>query len=370
MLNSNTYLGLDISDLSIKAVQFKISSTHPEVISYGSIELPTGLIVEGEIKNPQELTKSVHSLFTAIKGEKIKTKNVSCSLPEEKSFVRLVSLPLMSDKELKEAIKWAAETEIPMKLDEIYLGWEVIEKHEGGENAHIDVLLVASPKNIVDSYVDFLKSLNLTPVLMEIESSLIVKSVIPLITETKNKKYPDVSKDSILIVDIGAHRTSFMIFNGKSLSFTSTTEISGNTLSEVLVKDFNIDAQQAEKTKMEFGLDKEEQQGEIYNSLAPPLKSLVDEIGKVVDYYKEHHIENEQLNISKVIVCGGGALLKGLTSYLQTSLKLSVELGNPWVNFKNIDVTKKNKLPIIPKEVSLSYTTTIGLVLSIKKEYY
>lgn len=384
MFNRNLYLALDISDLSAKAVQFKIGKKGPEIISYGAVELPIGIVDNGEIKNQKEMTGVIQNLFHNIKGVKIKARYVGCSLPEEKSFVRLISLPPMSDKELKEAIKWAAETEIPLRLDELYLGWKIIEKHtniQPNSKEHIDVLLVASPKEIVDNYVNFLKDLNLTPILMEIESNLVVKSLINFQKVSEhlkvNRQRQKISKTTatltevLLILDIGASRTNFIIFNGKTLYFTSTTEIAGNTLDEALAKALKIDLKQAKKTKKDFGLDKEEKQGEIFDAMVPPITSLTEEVNRVLDYYREHHAhEAEQLNVSKIIVCGGGALLKGLAPHLQTALNLNVELGNPWINFNNIDLTKKNKLPIIPKEVSLMYTTAIGISLAIKNEYH
>lgn len=384
MFNRNLYLALDISDLSAKAIQFKIGKKGPEIISYGAIELPAGIVNNGEIKTPKELSVVIKNLFHNIKGAKIKARYVGCSLPEEKSFVRLISLPPMSDKELKEAIKWAAETEIPLRLDELYLGWKIIERHtniQPNSKEHIDVLLVASPKEIVDNYVNFLKDLNLTPILMEIESNLVVKSLINFQKADEhlrtNRQRQKISKTTatltevLLILDIGASRTNFIIFNGKTLYFTSTTEIAGNIFDEALAKALKTDLKQAEKIKKDFGLDKEEKQGEIFDALVPPITSLTEEVNRVLDYYREHHAhEAEQLNVSKIIVCGGGALLKGLAPHLQTALNLNVDPGNPWVNFNNIDLTKKNKLPIIPKEVSLMYTTAIGISLAIKNEYH
>lgn len=402
MFYQNTYIGLDISDLSVKAVQFKAERNKSEIISYGSVDLPPGLIQGGKIENPQGLSSALKDLFANIKGAKIKTRYAGCSLPEEKSFVRLISLPLMSEKELQEAIKWAAETEIPLKLDELYLGWELIERHDSvpqGEDPHIDVLLAASPKAIVDEYVRFLKDFHLIPVLTEIESSLVVKSIIhaqhaqkiiakrkhvysliSLGQGNKGKKVkeneiiqvvPKDSRDSMLIVDIGAHRTNFIIFNGKTVCFTSTTPTAGNSLNEVLARKFQIDIKEAEKLKNNIGLDKEEKQGEIFQALITPLNSLIEEITKVINYYQEHHMHVEStLNVSRIILCGGGALLKGLPSYLQTALNINVELGNPWVNFNKETLFKKSQVPLIPHEISLSYTTAIGIALSIKKEYY
>lgn len=365
MFNQNTYLGLDINDSSVKVIQFKTTPKKQEVISYGLAALPEGIVQEGEIKKPEDLLAIVKDLFKNTKGGEIKTRYGCCSLPEEKSFVRLVSLPLMGEKELKEAIKWVAETEIPMKLNELYLGWELIEEHLGNDDEeHIDVLLTASPKQMVDDYINFLKELNLIPILTAVKSTLVVKG---LIKKPKHNNHDD----PIIIVDIGAIRTNFIIFNGKSLYFTSSVKIAGNTFDQALAQELKMEHGEARKIKENFGLNKEEKQGQIFDALVPPLTGLTEEINKVLEYYKEHNIhQKEQLTIKKVVLCGGGALLKGISPHLESALNLNVELGNPWINFDNIDLTPKNKLPIIPKEASLAYTAAIGLALLIKDEYY
>lgn len=374
MFSKNTYLGLDISDLSAKAVQFKASKKAPRIASFGSTELPAGLVEAGEIKNPKELGTLIKNMLNEMKGEKIKTNYVGCALPEEKSFIRLVSLPLMSEKEINEAIRWAAEAEIPLKLDELYINWQLIEKYAQDSNnsaeKHMDVLLTACPKYIVDSYVSFLKDLRLIPVLMEVESSLVMKSIINSQLETP--------LNPVLIVDIGDNRTNLIIFNGKTLYFTSTISIAGNTVTDVLAKALNVDFKQAEKIKIDMGLDKESQNGQVFDALVPSVSALAEEIKRVLKYYQEHpeHIHaQEQINITKIIICGGGALLKGITTYLKTALGLEVELGDPWVNFKpaarnpNTKAAQAYKLPIIHKEISLNYTTAIGLTISINNQY-
>ena len=60
----------------------------------------------------------------------------------------------------------------------------------------------------------------------------------------------------------------------------------------------------------------------------------------------------------KIILCGGGANLKGFISYLTKKLGKEVELGNPWTNF-NLE----NNLPIINKTNSVRYATVTGLAM-------
>ena len=88
---------------------------------------------------------------------------------------------------------------------------------------------------------------------------------------------------------------------------------------------------------------------------------LIDKIKDCVIFYQEsnEHSLDYKEGISEIIICGGGAHLKGLSQYLSARLKIPVKLGNPWVNIPY----PKNKIPAIPYDESPDYATVLGLAL-------
>jgi len=82
--------GLDLSDLSIKAVWLDRSGTHDSVASFGSVPLAIGNVVDGEIMNPEAVKNAVESILEKAGPKKIKTRQVICSLPETKAFYVLL----------------------------------------------------------------------------------------------------------------------------------------------------------------------------------------------------------------------------------------------------------------------------------------
>jgi Tfp pilus assembly PilM family ATPase len=91
------------------------------------------------------------------------------------------------------------------------------------------------------------------------------------------------------------------------------------------------------------------------------LENLSSEIEKTIDFYQS--MSKKSQTVSKIIMCGGGANLRGLIPYLTTRLCKEVRIGDPWVN-----LNLGKSLPIINKEESVSYATAIGL--AIKKNNY
>jgi len=342
--------GLDISDLSLKIIKLKRKKDFFKLSSFGEAEIKPGIIEGGEIKNVEALGKIIKEAVSKVKGEKIKTKYVVCSLPEEKAFLQIIQMPMMKEEELKKAVYFEAENYIPLPMEEVYLDYQIV-KPVINHLDHFDVLISAMPKKVIDPYVLALKKAGLIPMVLEIESQAIARALVK----------GGVSPSPLLLIDLGATRTSFIIFSGYSLRFTSSISVSSQKFTDLIAKNLKIDLKEAEKLKMKYGLEKEEKISEI---LSPLLKNLLKEI-KICLFYYHTHIHHEHLpldgkEVEKIYLCGGGANLKGLTNFLSLELKIPVELGNPWVN---ILPEPLKEVPELSYERSLAFTTALGLAL-------
>jgi len=84
------HFGIDISDLSLKIVKLKKKRGSFVFSSFGERDIPKGVISSGEIKDEAILTKLIRDAVKDVNGEKIKTKYVVASLPEEKSYLQVI----------------------------------------------------------------------------------------------------------------------------------------------------------------------------------------------------------------------------------------------------------------------------------------
>src|SRR3989344_2208890 len=349
--------GLDISDLSLKIAALKQQGKFFNLASFAEEAIKPGIIKEGEIKDEAALTKIIKEAVKKITGEKLKTKYVVVSLPEEKAFLQVVRLPKMSEADLKSAVIFEAENYIPMPVDQVYLDYQIVWPLANHLD-HLDVLLAALPKTTVDPYLDCLKSSGLKPKALEIESLAISRALI------RNETSPS----SVLLIDLGATRTSFIVFSGSSLRFTSSIPVSCQHFTQMVSKVLDISLVEAEKLKIKYGLvpDAKHQKGQasIFEILTPALTDLVQQIKKHLDYYQSHsfheHFVSKDRGVSKIMLCGGGANLKGFPEFLSNQLGIPVEIGNPWINI--LAGSKKNKSHLSFEE-SLRYTTALGLAL-------
>ncbi|MDI6603241.1 MAG: type IV pilus assembly protein PilM [Patescibacteria group bacterium] len=358
--------GLDISDLSLKIIKLKKRGKLLGLASFGESEIKPGIIKEGEIKNEEKLAEIIKEAIKKVKGEKLKTKYVVASLPEEKAFLQVIQMPKMTEEDLKSALIYEIENYIPLPIEEIYLDFQIVPPVYNHLD-HCDVLLAALPKKTVDPYLSSFKKAGLQPKAFEIESLSVSRALIK----------DEVSTFPVLLIDLGATRTSFIVFSGCSLRFTSSIPVSSGGFTEIISKNLKVSLAEAERLKIKYGLEEkvklkikdinmeiEREERKIFEALIPALVDLIQQIKKHLAYYQTHacheHLPPNGKEISKILLCGGGANLKGLTELLTLKLKIPVELANPWVNILPED---QREIPELPFEKSLSYTTALGLAL-------
>ncbi|HDZ54295.1 MAG TPA: type IV pilus assembly protein PilM [Candidatus Nealsonbacteria bacterium] len=357
--------GLDVSDSSLKIVKLKKKDKFLSLASFGETEITPGIIKKGEIQDEEALIEMIKKALIEVKGEKIKTNYVVASLPEEEAFLEVIQMPKMKAEELKKAIYFEAENYIPLSIEEVYLDFQVVRPVYNHLN-HSDVLIAVLPKKTVASYVSCLQKAGLRPQALEIESLSIARALI------KN----EFSPRPLLLIDFGADKTSLMIFSGYSLRFTRAIPISSREFAKAISRGLDISFREAEMLKIKFGLEKEYQlkikdgterkiiSGKVSNIIAPLLTNLVKEIKQCLDYYPTHirheHLAPDSGEINKILLCGGGANLKGLPEFLSLALKMPAELGNPWTNILK---TPLKEIPELSYKKSLTFTTALGLAL-------
>ncbi len=273
-------------------------------------------------------------------------KRVVCNLPEEKVFIRIIQLPKMKESELEKAINWEAEANIPLVIDEAYLGWQVIDpifEHID----HLDILIAAAPRTLVDNYLSFLRKSGLEPIALEPESASIIRSIM-----TKDDLTPSI------IVDLGAVGSNFVIFSALAIRFTSHIKISGQLFNKAIMKELKVSEKEADKLKINVGLDKKKEKGMVYNALEPIIDDLAKQINDYIVFYHEHatHVHGPDGAIGQIILCGGDSLLLNLPELLSEKLKLPVKMGNSLINVSSKGIS-------LPKKESFTYATAIGLAL-------
>ena len=299
------------------------------------------MVVNDEIADPKAFENLLQRSLEKPLSGRLTTGYVIACLPESKSFVRVIQIPKMTESEADNAVPYEAESFIPLPLDQVYLDWQKI----GDEGDKMNILMVASPKDFVDGYLDVLDRAGLKPAALEVESQSCCRAV--LATD---------SRETVLLVDLDAFRSSLIMVEDGSLQFTSTIPIAGNSFTESIARILGTSSAKAEEIKRKVGIANTAEYPNIKISLLPVLNNLAAEIKNILKFHGEHSGKQ----VARILLAGGGAKLKNLAEFLAPQMLeagvSSVELANPWQNFGS-GRTPFNALD------GLGFITAIGLAL-------
>lgn len=344
--------GLDIGDLSIKLVQlenrsFGLRRANYRVVDTRSINLPPGLIVNGEIEKPEEVRKRIiYLLNKKINKKIIKSPWVVASLPESKSFIKLIKTDLSPDNLLPEDIRDMAKKHIPYDNEEdYYIEWQIMPNLDNSKKTRI--LIGAIPKKIADIYTYLLESVGLGVIALEIEALAIARSMI-----TANKEYTNEAR---IILDLGATRSSLIVFDQDIIQFSTSIPFSGEIITTALSQELHISHEEAEKIKISQGLGYKRRSNRAWHIMSKMTDDLVTNIKNVINFYYSYFPDNNR--VTHITMCGGGSNLNKLPEILSKKLGIECRPGRSW---KNLNSKKPIKMS---QSESLSYSTAIGLAL-------
>lgn len=346
--------GLDFSDRSIKAMQLRRDEKKIKILSSNRMEIPAGLLVNGEVKDIDGLVKKIHETLRTAKPCPITNKETILSLPESKCFIKIIKMPKANPEDIEEAIRFKAEEYFPLNAEEMYLDWRLLDTAEcpvDGKEDCSDILVAVASKNIVESYLEVMDKSGLIPVVFEAESLATTRALL------RDEAY---ATGSILVIDLGNDRTSFIFYKYPTLKFTQSIPVSGEKFTLALARGFKISFQKAEKIKYALGLSRDSKEGEkVYDLLLPLMEDLVSNIAKSIDYYNDYFRTSSKEDF-KIVICGGGANMKSIDSFLSKALNKSVERANPWGGINAAQIVGQGAAR---KYRALFYTTALGLSL-------
>ncbi|MBI5038088.1 MAG: type IV pilus assembly protein PilM [Candidatus Kerfeldbacteria bacterium] len=345
----NNLIGLDISDSKIRFIQFRQSGKNKyRIISFSEKSIPQDLIRSGTVSNPDAVTKLLVSMVKEPDYGKLQSKFVNFSVPEKRSFVKVVTVPLVPSDELAGTVRWGIEQNIPVNINEVQYDWHVVKSSPSLAKDKMQCMVAVSPKNIIDGYADIVTRAGLVPICAENESVAISRSLI------NTKTNPDAS---IMIIDLGRSRTNIIIFHNDAVQFSSSIEVSGNEMTRAVAHKLSLSFEDAEKIKILYGLDYHKGRGQIKSVLEPLMAQLVNKLKEYVQYYSEYMLGKK--SITQVLLTGNVGKLSGIQQYLAAQLNIPISIGDSYTNIRVL----KSHDEHIAKLNTASYSTAIGLAL-------
>lgn len=338
--------GLDIGYNSVKVMQIEQHGNQKKVLGYGVTPFKAGAVSDkGVIENHEEIAKSIYDLFTNKLIGEIDTRRVCLAVPAGRTFARNFKLPILSNKDLEEALRLETEQYVPIAIDDLYYDATKIAQTD----TEMELLTVATPKRIVDSYIELVDILGLEVATIEITTA----SAGRLFMQAEQSDVPSV------LIDLGSIASDITIFD-KNLVVTGTVPGGGDSFTAAIARSLGITHDEAHIVKTKYGLGLSKKQKEVIQALSPTLDEMLKEIKRMIRYFEERSGSEQQ--IAQVITMGGGANMPGLSEHMTNLLRLPVRMCDPWHHLKFDGINPPNTV-----EKSM-YVTVAGLALITPKE--
>ena len=247
------------------------------------------------------------------------------ALPLSSSLISFISLPPIGDKHISEVISLEARKYIPVPINEVMLDWSVIPREDSFSTDESDVpadkakegqdvLVVAISNEYISNYQSIMAGSSLAPSFYEIELFGSIRASI------------DQGFQAIMILDMGARLTKLYIVERGILRASHIINKGSQDLTLALSKAMSIPVAQAETMKRTYGLAGGSEYKDQKEIITVNLDYMFYEANAVLlNYEKKSH-----KNISKVILTGGGVLLKGFAELAKSSFQSDVVYANPF----------------------------------------
>lgn len=336
-------VGVDISDASLKYVQFRAGRHGLALERWGDIPIPDGTMRRGDLLEKEGLVKALKQFKADTDALAIRV-----SLPEERAYLFETNVPRVSAKEIRDLLEFKLEENVPLSPRDALFDFAVVGDEAKTNELRVSVAVYA--RETIMGYFNACRDAGLLPLSFEVEAQAIARATIP-----------NGDLGTYMIVDFGHTRTGVGIMHHGALMFTSTIDIGGSQLSDALRRSIGaMDESELTRIKNEQGLLRSEHGKDVYTALITPVAALKDELSMRINYWNLRGEGSHDREVERVILCGGSVNLAGLSEYLTEELGIEVVRAHVWQNAFHFS----DFVPPITRRYSYGYATAIGLALT------
>jgi len=321
-------VGLDIEAGSIAATEVRVNGG-AEVTASAIAPLPPGTFHEGEVVDSDALTAALKSLFSEHKL----AKQVRLGVGNQRVVVRTVRLPAIEDpKQMEAAVRFQAQEQIPMPLDQAVLEHQVVGgvPAEEGSTPQVDVIVVAARREMVSSFVEPIRRAGLHPVGIDLSAFGMIRALAEVEVSVENGERPS---SAVLYCNVG-DVTNLAVARGTSCLFTRVSHVGLEAITDGLASSRGLVPEHAMQWLTYVGLERplEEIEGDpeivaqARLALEDGVTALIDELRLSLDYYAA---QGSALPVERIVLCGPGSAIAGLPGRMESSLGFQLGVSRP-----------------------------------------
>ncbi len=292
-----------------------------------------------------------------LKANKISAKKVSTAVPMREAIIRVIPVPAeLDENELKDMVLvHEAGMYLPYPREEVDLDYAKLGyfmDEDGIEK--VNVLLVATKKEVTDLYNEIFQQADLQMGVLEINSFALIRTIREQLRQFGSKEavvLVDVEFDSTEIaivvegvpqfsrtVPIGTYQMRAAFSDAMGLPNTGETEL----LHDIDIIDGLSDSGEIDSSQIESGK----------LALMKVMEELTEELSRSINFYIN---QSEDLEIAQLLLAGPGAGISQVDEFFTQKLNLPTMKIDP-VTTLGLDISQ---------DIAPEYRPGLGIVLGL-----
>jgi type IV pilus assembly protein PilM len=328
-------VGLDIGTSAVRAAELEFGSGAPKLVAFGQVGLPPGAIIDGEVKDVPAVADAIRRLWH---NGRFVSNSVVVGIAGLRVITRELDLPWVPDSEVASAVAFQSEEVIPFPVDKTILSTQLLGDNKADDGAVTRrVLVAAAHRELVDGVVAAVEEAGLNVEGVDLVSSALVRAL-------ADSDHP--SDEPEAIVSVGAGLTVVVVHQEGRPQFVRTIGTGGSEATAAIAAALDLPQADAEVIKLRLG-DGSAQAHAAEYAVQGSIQGLVGEIRSSIQYFASLQ---GRAPIVRVLVTGGGSLLRGFMEQLQAQVRIPVTAVSPLarLNVSALDLEPEQAAAIDP----------------------
>jgi type IV pilus assembly protein PilM len=355
LLDSRTrsVVGLDIEPGFLAAAEFSGGAT-PSLIRAATESLGPGLFHEGEVVDVEGLAERVKAFFR----EHDLPKRIRLGVASQKIALRVLELPAIdNDQELEAAIRFQAQEELPMPLEQAVLDYHVLERIDNGEGGRMRVVVVGARRDTVEHLLAVARKAGLQPELVDLSAFAMIRALyvppgpspqelasadfsgVPVLGEdgqpvegdTPEKSVAETQPEGATLYCYFGGLTNLAIGVGQSCVFNRVLQNGVESMAATLAERRGLTLDHSREWLRYVGMERDieglegerEIVAEAREVLSAGARRIADEIRLSIEYY--HTTVPDARRVESTVMAGPGIAIEGLPSFFEVELGMPVQ---------------------------------------------
>lgn len=332
-------LCIDIRGTTVKYMQARYNSKKKNINikRYGSIYFAHWHSDKGILCSNEETVKIIRNF---VRKERITAKNVYINISDPSIVLRIVKVPMMSDRDLRDYLDMEIYQYLHIDFDINIYDFKVLSIVEEDGKKMMNLLLTSVSKELIFNYMQLFRKAGMNPLVIDVYPNSIARV------------FASQDDRDIAILDVNENSIDFVILHNGEL-FMYSNILMESSLSPLL----------AESSPSSKDWGKLDIESLLENDLifASALNDVINNTRTYMNFFSSRHFGK---SLDTVYLLGNLALVRNIDTYLNNILQVDIKPGLTQVfsieNRKGI--YEYNRGINIDRRIAV-YTCNLGLAL-------